>query len=203
MSDSHSEGLLGAASGDFEELVERARQGSGDALRALYDSLSTEVAGFLRVRGAADVGAATNEVFHRAFTALHRFSGTESGFRSWIFTIANNLLIDEHRKRVRRPQLGAGLDSAGHEVAGGDVEDEAMARLTHADIGRLLDGLTPGQRDVLHLRLIAGLTLSETAAVLGRPVGAVKSLQHRAIAALRDKLDAGAYPLTPSLRSQR
>ena len=178
-----------AAIDDFDELLERARRGSGRALRDIYDSLSPLLAGYLRVRGAVDVGTATNEVFHRAFDRLDRFKGGESGFRSWIFTIANNLLIDEHRKRVRRPNVVASIDPARHDVAGGDVESEAIVNLTSGEVDRLLETLTPNQRDVLHLRIIAGLTLAETAEVLERPLGAVKSLQHRAVEALRNNLD--------------
>ena len=55
----------------------------------------------------------------------------------------------------------------------------------------------------MYLRVIAGLTLAEVADVLGRPVGAVKSLQHRAVEALRRMFDANAYPIAPAARSQR
>lgn len=174
---------------DFDDVLERARQGSGGALRRLYDSLNGQVAGYLRVRGAADVDAATNEVFHRAFDRLDRFKGNETGFRSWIFTIAHNLLIDEHRKQIRRPKVVASLDPARHESAGGDVEAEAIANLGAGDVDQILQTLTANQRDVLHLRLVAGLTLAETAEVLDRPLGAVKSLQHRGVEALRKNLE--------------
>jgi RNA polymerase sigma-70 factor (ECF subfamily) len=189
MSTTGSEAGFQAATDDFEVILERARRGSGRALRYLYDSLSPQLAGYLRVRGAADVGTATNEVFHRAFDRLDRFKGGESGFRSWVFTIANNLLIDEHRKRIRRPNVVASLDPVRHDVAGGDTESEAIRNLSAGDIDRLLETLTPNQRDVLHLRIIAGLTLAETAEVLQRPLGAVKSLQHRAVEALRNHLE--------------
>lgn len=187
----------------FAAMLDGARRGSGSALRHLYDSLSGEVTGYVRIRGATDVGAVTNEVFHRAFSRLDRFKGNESGFRSWVFKIAHNLLIDEHRKRIRRPKTVATIDTARHDAVGGDVETEAMAGLERADVARLLDSLTEGQRDVMYLRLIGGLTLAETADVLGRPLGAVKSLQHRAVERLRTALADSAYPISPSARSQR
>ncbi len=196
MSTSHSGDTFRVFDESFEGVLERARNGSGQALRYLFDLLSPEVAGFLRVRGATDVGVATNEVFHRAFRRIDSFKGGESGFRSWVFTIANNLLIDEHRKRIRRPNVVASLDPARHDLSGGDVEAEAVERLAANDVDQLLESLTEGQREVLHLRLIAGLTLAETAEVLGRPVGAVKSLQHRAVEALRNKLENSPYPVT-------
>ncbi len=203
MSTATSGTAVPAGDDQFQELLARARHGSGQALRSLYDSLNGEVAGYLRVRGATDVGVATNEVFHRAFSRLDRFKGNESGFRSWVFTIAHNLLIDEHRKRIRRPNVVAGIDPGRHDTSGGDVEAEAMARLNSTDVAALLDGLTESQREVMVLRIVAGLTLAEVADVLGRPVGAVKSLQHRAVESLRNNFHTNAYPITPSARSQK
>ncbi|NND01566.1 MAG: sigma-70 family RNA polymerase sigma factor [Acidimicrobiia bacterium] len=191
------------AGNDFEALLDRARAGSGQALRRLHDTLNGEVSGYLRVRGATDVGAATNEVFHRAFSRLDRFKGNESGFRSWVFKIAHNLLIDEHRKRIRRPNVVSDIDPTRHDVTGGNVETEAMARLNSADVAALLDRLTDSQREVMVLRIVAGLTLAEVAEVLNRPVGAVKSLQHRAVESMRKNFDHSAYPIAPSARSQR
>ena len=186
----------------FEALLDRARNGSGQALRRLYDSLNGEIAGYLRVRGATDVGVATNEVFHRAFSRLDRFKGNESGFRSWVFKIAHNLLIDEHRKRIRRPNVVSDIDPTRHDVTGGNVEAEAMARLNSTDVAAVLDRLTESQREVMVLRIVAGLTLAEVAEVLDRPVGAVKSLQHRAVESMRKNSDEAAYPIAPSARSQ-
>ena len=203
MSTASSGTAVPAGDDHFDALLQRARKGSGRALREIYDSLNGEVAGYLRVRGATDVGVATNEVFHRAFSRLDRFKGTESGFRSWVFKIAHNLLIDEHRKRIRRPNVASDISAERHDATGGDVEAEAMKRLNTEDVAALLEQLTPSQRDVMHLRLIAGLTLAETADVLGRPLGAVKSLQHRAVDALRRKIDETAYPIAPTARSQR
>ncbi len=189
MSTADSTATFVAGNGDFDDLLDRARQGSGRALRRLYESLSPQVAGYLRVRGATDVDVATNEVFHRAFDRLDRFKGGESGFRSWVFTIAHNLLIDDHRKRIRRPNVVASLDAARHESPGGDVEAEALANLAVGEVDQILQTLTPNQRDVLHLRLVGGLTLAQTAEVLDRPLGAVKSLQHRGVEALRKNLE--------------
>jgi RNA polymerase sigma-70 factor (ECF subfamily) len=85
--------------------------------------------------------------------------------------------------RARRP-ISAELS----EAYGGDVEDEAIDRLARDDLERLFEGLTVRQRDVLSLRIIGGLSLRDTAEVLDMQVGAVKVMQHRAIATLRDRL---------------
>ena len=170
----------------FASLLPAARAGAGWAFTRLYEGLAPAVAGYLAVQGAAEPDDLTSEVFQRAFTGIGSFSGDEGRFRSWVFTIAHNVLVDDRRRRDRRPvQAGP----AGHDPVGGDVEDDALRRLSEERVRRLCDLLSPDQRDVLLLRLLAGLTLEETATALGRTTGAVKALQHRGVTALRRHLE--------------
>ena len=68
------------------------------------------------------------------------------------------------------------------------AEADAMGRISLATAVSMLDGLTTAQRDVVFLRVIAGLSVLETSEVMGRPPGAIKALQHRALTALRNYL---------------
>ena len=169
----------------FEPLLGAARAGAGWAFARLYEGLAPAVAGYLTVQGAAEPDDLTSDVFERAFRRLGTFSGDEAGFRSWVFTIAHNVLVDDRRRRDRRPVT----TPPGPEPVGGDVEDDALRRLSEERVRRLCDLLSPDQRDVVLLRRVAGLSLEETAAALGRTTGAVKALQHRAVAALRRQLE--------------
>jgi len=169
----------------FDSLLPAARAGAGWAFARLYESLAPAVAGYLAVQGASEPDDLTSEVFHRAFTRIGSFSGGEDAFRSWVFTIAHNLLVDDRRRRERRSVPTPHPP----EVAAGDVEDDALRRLSEERVRRLCDLLVPDQRDVLLLRLVAGMTLEETATVLGKTTGAVKALQHRAAAALRRQIE--------------
>ena len=169
----------------FDALLAAAQAGAGWAFTRLYEGLAPAVAGYLAVQGAAEPDDLTSEVFQRAFTRIASFSGDEARFRSWVFTIAHNLLVVDRRRRARRP-VEALVE---REVAGGDVEDDALRRLSEQRVRRLCDLLVPDQRDVLLLRLVAGMTLEETATALGKSTGAVKALQHRAAAALRRHLE--------------
>jgi len=171
----------------FDSLLTAARAGAGWAFTQFYGGLAPAVAGYLTVQGAPEPDDLTSDVFQRAFAGIGSFSGDEARFRSWIFTIAHNALVDDRRRRDRRPVQAAG--PAGAEPVGGNVEDDALRRLSEERVRRLCDLLSPDQRDVLLLRLLAGLTLEETAAALGRTTGAVKALQHRGVAALRRHLD--------------
>lgn len=169
----------------FDSVLVAARAGAGWAFARLYEGLAPAVAGYLAVQGAGEPDDLTSEVFERVFTRIGGFSGDEGRFRSWVFTIAHNALVDDRRRRDRRPVP----TSVAPDVPGGDAEDDALRRLSEERVRRLCDLLVPDQRDVLLLRLVAGLTLEETATVMGRTTGAVKALQHRAAASLRRQIE--------------
>lgn len=179
------------SSGDFETTLAAARVGSEWAWRNLYRDLAPVVLRYLRARGASEPEDLMGDVFVRVVRKLEQFSGTEDDFRSWVVTIAHHRLIDDARSRVRRP-----VDPVTDEVltaAGrsGDAEREALSRIASNELGRAIKALSPDQQDVVFLRLIAGLSINEVATALGKKPGAVKSLQARAVAALRRNLPEG------------
>lgn len=166
--------------------VAAARAGGSWAFAALWEELSPVVFGYVRARGAAEPEDVTSEVFLAAFARIGSFAGDGRAFRSWLFTIAHHKAVDAVRRPAR--DVPAGVLDDGRTT--GSAEDEALARLGDANARRLLAVLTDDQRDVLLLRVIGDLSLEETAAVLGRPLGAVKSLQHRALGRLRKHVAA-------------
>lgn len=175
----------------FDQVLAAAQAGAPWALERLWLALSPVVAGYLRVQGAAEPDDMTSDTFLAAFGGLRSFSGNEAKFRSWVFTIAHHRLVDERRRQARRPQVaGDPVESMSDRLPGGDVEHEALAALSRERVQRLCDRLSPDQRDVLLLRMVAGMTLEETAATVDKPVSAVKALQHRAVLSLRRHLAA-------------
>jgi RNA polymerase sigma-70 factor (ECF subfamily) len=90
--------------------------------------------------------------------------------------------------RRRRPEDLVAIEEL-DSPALSDVEEEVLGRVATGRMLRLFRNLTPDQQDVLGLRIIAGLSLEETARLLGKRVGAVKALQHRALAAVRRQLE--------------
>lgn len=173
----------------FAETLAGAQHGSPPACRLLYESLAGRVAGYLRLHGSRDPDDLTSEVFLRVFDHLRDFTGTEAGFRSWVFTIAHRLLIDEHRLRQRRVETVELSNPLRETVAGGDAEVDALASIGDRRVTEVLSGLAPDQRDVLTLRVVGDLSIEQVAEVLDKSAGAVKSLQHRAVAALRRRLE--------------
>ena len=171
----------------FSATLSAARAGDSAALAKIHRECSPAVAGYLRSQGVADVGGTTNDVFLRVFTRLVTFAGDEVCFRSWMFTIAHHLMIDELRRKARRPKITDGASVETKEQRG-DAEEEALAGLGRERVDRMLARLSIDQRAVVLLRVVEDLPIDQVAEILGKRPTAVKALQHRALAALRRHL---------------
>jgi len=153
--------------------------GAGDpshepaSVEGLFRALGPAVHGYLRANCPTDSEDVLSEVFLRVARGLGRFRGDDAELRRWVFTIAHNCLMDEHRRRSRQRV------APGAMVVAPPPPDPIDPSLLKA-----LRRLTPDQREVVTLRFVADLALDEVARVTGREVGAVKSLQHRALANL-------------------
>src|SRR5687768_10966673 len=172
----------------FDDVLAAAQAGAAWAFEVLYRDLSPVVTGYLRLHGAVEPDDLASETFLGVFTGLAGFSGDEAALRSCVFTIAHRRLIDDWRRRSRRPQL---TDDAGDLTVhpGGNVEDDALVRIGAADVHRMCAELPDDQRSVLLLRVLADLTVEQIAQVMGKSVGAVKALQRRGLRTLRDRLE--------------
>ena len=172
----------------FSGVLAAAREGAEWAWELLIRDLTAPLVGFFRARGSTDPENLAGEVYLDVAKGLRRFEGTESGFRSWVFVIAHRRLVDERRRNKRRPEetTSHGDLPATHRMS--SAEDEALDRLGGDEVQALLGALTADQRDVLLLRIVADLSLEETATVVGKRVGAVKALQRRALEALRREI---------------
>jgi len=175
----------------FDDVLAAAQAGAAWAFEVLYRDLAPAVTGYLRLHGAAEPDDLASETFLGVFTGLAGFRGDEDGLRAWVFTIAHRRLLDDWRRRSRRPQAA---DDPGDLSAylGGDVEDDALTRLGAADVHRLCGELPADQRSVLLLRILADLTVEQVATVLGKSVASVKALQRRGLRTLRDRLEREA-----------
>ena len=171
----------------FPSWLDRARRGDAPGFAAIYDWLGPEIKRFAVGRGARDPGAVTNDAFVAAFRRLGDFDGDAAAFRSWVYAIVRNGLIDAHRAEQRRPPVAdSGSDVLDPSVTDGP-EELVLAGLD-TDVADLLAGLTDAQREVLVLRVVNGLSLEETADAVRRPVTAVKRLQARALTQLRRRI---------------
>jgi len=166
----------------FEAVLYAARAGAEWAWTRIYDELSPKVVGYLAGHGATDPEDIAGEVFLQLVRGLPAFSGDERAFRAWAFTIVHRRLVDDLRRRGRRP-----ADPTDPEVLermagfGGDVESEVQTRTADAAVRSAIDGLPGDQRSVMLLRIIGDLTIEEIARAVGKRPGAVKALQRRAL----------------------
>jgi RNA polymerase sigma factor (sigma-70 family) len=177
----------------FPDVLQAARHGADAAWVELYDELAGPLLGYLRAHGAPDPEDTLGEVMLQVVRGLDGFTGDESGFRAWVFTIAHRRLQDAHRRRSRRPvdvtddqRLEAALPPAATAT-----EPEALAAVSTEQVVALIGRLTDDQREVLLLRLVGGLTTGEVAAVTGRSPEAVKGLSKRGLARLRELTGLG------------
>jgi RNA polymerase sigma-70 factor (ECF subfamily) len=175
-----------SATARFDGLLRGAKDGDPRSLDALVRLVDRPLVGYLRARGADDAEGLANEVLVKMCRHVVDFHGGERQFRGWVFTIARNRLIDEHRRAARRPELAPTPPAELPERASDrdPTDDQGQRERVEA----MLATLTADQREVVILRIVAGLSVAETASVLGCRPGAVRALQHRALRQLRGKL---------------
>ena len=167
------------------DLITCAQGGSVDALGELYDLHHESIFRYLWLR-LGDQQAAedlTGDVFMRMLTALPNYQSIGLPFRAWLYRIAHNLLVDHFRKtnnRVLVPLEEIEEQSDESDPASATDQKLGAARMNHA-----LSQIDENQREVIVLRFVIGLSLREVTLAVGRTEAAVKSLQHRGLAAMR------------------
>jgi RNA polymerase sigma-70 factor (ECF subfamily) len=154
----------------------------------VYQTFSSAVLAYVRAHVADDPENIAAEVFFEVVRDLPRFRGDDGALRRWVFTIAHHRVVDHHRRRRRRsgelPEAARPHD--GDMVDGAAVIDPALVNA--------LQRLTHDQREVVVLRFVADLPIADVARLLRRRQGAVKALQHRALANLSAALGSGDGP---------
>lgn len=178
------------------DTLEAARAGAGWAFEGIYSALAGPVHRFLSAQGAPDPDALTQDVFVRVFGALGGFDGDAEHLRSWVFTVARNLLLDQRRAAARRPVIA---EAVVPERGVPGAEDDVVAGLDAGRVRDVLDALPADQREVVVLRFLLDLPLAEVATITGRSTSAVKALQHRGLAGLRRRLEDFAVEAASSV----
>jgi RNA polymerase sigma factor (sigma-70 family) len=179
---------------NFQSVLAAARTGAEWAWERIYDTLAPTLTGYLRARGAPDADGVAGDVFAQLVRDIHRFEGDEAGFRSWVFVMAHHRLLDDLRRRKRRPESIMAPEDMTDLEDPGDVEAAVIQTVSNTELRALIETLTPAQRDVILLRIFGGLKVEEVAQAMGRRTGAVKALQRRGLETLRERLSAGEYP---------
>jgi RNA polymerase sigma-70 factor (ECF subfamily) len=170
-----------------DAIVAAAGRGDAAAFTAIWRALAPSVAGYLAARGADDPDGLTSDVFLAVLPKLRDVTGGVAGLRTFVFSVAHARMVDEARRRARRPATVA-FDAAQHDSVAPSAEQQALDELDSDHVRGVLARLPADYRDVLALRVIGDLSVEQAATALGRSTGAVKQLQRRALLALRAEL---------------
>src|SRR3954471_8227559 len=172
------------------ELLDRlADDRTGDSLRTLYRRYSDELYGFayqaLGDRGAAD------EIVQDVFTSVWRNAGSynvdRGSFRTWVYRIARNAVIDKRRRNSVRPALSVYEETP--ETARGERDESIEQATLRWQVAAALAKLTPEHREVVRLAHYEGMTMREIAEAKGLPIGTIKSRAWYAMRSLRLTLE--------------
>lgn len=166
---------------DFAAVVEAARAGEPDALTTLYRWIHPRILRYLRARAPSIAEDVASDVWLDIAAGLRAFAGDEHGFRAWSFTIARRRLVDARRRGASRPQVPLERISLGSREPSGDVEEEAVERMSTDEAVALVRRLPEEQADVVLLRVLGGFSVDEVAAMLGKRPGTIRVIQHRAL----------------------
>jgi len=175
----------------YVEWLDRARRQDRHAFAQLYEATYRRVFGYVLARVGEQAAAEDllQEVYLAALQAIGRFRGrTEGEFIGWLLKIAHGKVMDRFRSHYRHPERQTS-DVPQNDVA--DPLDAIDQRLGLDAISDALSQLTEDQRNVVLNRLVLGLDLEETSKVMGKNVGSIKALQHRALANLAKILTPG------------
>ena len=174
------------------ELVAAAQQGDQAAFGQLYDRYVDVVFRFIlfRVGDRPLAEDLTSETFLRALRRISSVSYQGRDVGAWFVTIARNLVLDHVKSSRYRLEMTTAdiLDSSADDRG---PEHEVVEEATATELMRCVAQLGRDQQECIMLRFMQGLSVSETAAVMGRNEGAVKALQHRAVRRLAQLLPEG------------
>jgi RNA polymerase sigma-70 factor (ECF subfamily) len=171
-----------------EGLVERAQSGDRDALEELYLEHFDRIYSYLHmtVGNRHDAEDLTTQTFLRMLESIGKFRWGAAPFSAWLFRIAHNLAMDHFRSRRRwQPEEEVPEPEGSAESS---AEEEAFKLLSSQSMFDLIESLSDEQREVLILKFVFDFSNQEAATVLDKTEGAIKSLQHRALASLQKQM---------------
>jgi RNA polymerase sigma-70 factor, ECF subfamily len=167
-----------------KELLEGAKRLDSVALAAIYDCFNRGIYSYsLRLLGEPDLAEeCVAETFSRFLHALHKGSGPQQYLQAYLYRIAHNWITDNYRSK---PAYSTELDENIPDESRPSLPQSLDTSMEQTRMRTALRQLTGEQRQVIALRFLEGWENEEVAAALNKPLGAIRALQHRAIATLR------------------
>ena len=172
----------------IRRLVERGQQGDRAALEELYLIHFDRIYSYLHmtVGNRHDAEDLTTQTFLKMLESIGRFRWRSAPFSAWLFRISHNLAMDHFRATRRWQPEEEVPEPPGSEEA--SAEEQAMHEIGRQSMLELIDKLSTEQQQVLTLKFVFNFSNAEVATILEKTEGAVKSLQHRALASLQKQI---------------
>jgi RNA polymerase sigma-70 factor, ECF subfamily len=175
------------------KLIERAKN-DPDAFGDLYERYVDRIYHYIyyRVGNADEAEDLTARVFYRVLKALPRYMDRGAPFASWLYRIAHNLVANHHRDQARRPSVP--IDDFPLTSRAREAPDRVVERRdTERSLWQVIGELNEDRRELLVLKFGEGLSNAQIGKILGRTEGAVKSLYHRTLLALREEMERRGF----------
>jgi RNA polymerase sigma-70 factor (ECF subfamily) len=175
---------------DLRRLVELAQRGDREALEGLYLIHFDRIYSYLHlsVGNRHDAEDLTTQTFLKMLEAIGRFRWKTAPFSAWLFRIAHNLAMDHFRATKRWQPEEEVPEPEGSEE--NSAEEAALESIGRRSMLELIENLSHEQKQVLTLKFVFSFSNGEAATILGKTEGAVKSLQHRALASLQKQISS-------------
>jgi RNA polymerase sigma-70 factor (ECF subfamily) len=170
-----------------DKLLQQARNFDRAALTAVYDHYHPLLYRYIsrQVSDAETARELTAAVFERFLAAIKNGNSPETQLKAWLYRTAHNLVIDHYRRQAHRNHLPLADTLPSDGTTPGQLAEQ---HLLGEQVITALQTLTPEQQQVITLKFLEGFSNAEVAALMKKPVGAVKSLQHRGLARLQQIL---------------
>jgi RNA polymerase sigma-70 factor, ECF subfamily len=173
-----------------EEVLALASQGDRDAFGRLYEHYVERIFNYVyyRTGNSHDAEDLTARVFQRAMNHIVNYTDRGVPFSAWLYRIAHNLVANWHRDRSRKQEIP--LDDLPILPTKGDHPEKNLVRSQEQEaLLRMIRKLPPDRQNLLILKFVENMSNAEIGRIMGRSEGAVKSLYHRTLLALRDQLE--------------
>ena len=172
-----------------EEVLALASQGDRDAFGQLYQRYVERIFNYVyyRTGNTHDAEDLTARVFQRAMNHIHNYTDRGVPFSAWLYRIAHNLVANWHRDRSRKQEIP--LDDLPILPAKGHHPERKLVRSQEQEaLLKHIRKLPPERQNLLILKFVENMSNAEIGKIMGRSEGAVKSLYHRTLLALRDQV---------------
>lgn len=172
-----------------DEAIIRAARGDGEAFSVLYQRYVGRIYNYIyyRTGNQHDAEDLTERVFFRALNHIHNYRNRGLPFSAWLYRIAHNLVANWYRDTKRRKEVP--LEDHAYTISRGDLPESELVKQQEVEqLMAALRRLPPERQNLLILKFVERMSNEEIAQIMGRTEGAIKSLYHRTLLTLRDRI---------------